>query len=245
MFCFIFYYIINDIIDRKADALHGKKSKRPIASGKISILVAVFCCLLCLITSFALVLTFSNEKVALCISLYIVLNLLYSTYLKNIPIVDIFCIAFGFILRVFAGSFAICVETSGLLFMFTLFLSLFLASSKRKAELMKYGSSARKSLSGQSVHTLEKFQGVLAGATIVSYALYSLTPSIVVKFGDKLIYSIIFVIFGIFRYIEQSDKSAIYEDPTDNLYNDKVLAICIMMYIVYLAIIISNIILKK
>jgi 4-hydroxybenzoate polyprenyltransferase len=246
-FCFASssIYIINDIIDRKADALYGKKSKRPIASGKISISVAVFFCLLCLITSLALMFKLSNEKVALCISLYIILNLLYSIYLKNISIVDIFCIAFGFVLRVFAGSFAIGVETSGLLFIFTLFLSLFLASSKRKAELIKHGSKARKSLSEQSVHTLEKFQVVLACSTIVSYALYTITPSIIIKFGDKLIYSIIFIIFGIFRYIEQSDKSANYEDPTDNLYNDKVLAICIIMYLVYLTIIISTIIFNK
>jgi len=238
-FCFVssFIYIINDIADRKVDAAHPKKSKRPIASGKISIPAAAVAGLLCLFITAGLTAWLGDSRFLFAVSGYVALNLLYSWRLKYVQLVDVFCIAFGFVLRVYAGAYAISVPVSSFLFMVMLFLSLFLALGKRKSELINSidsGTSSRKILSGYSGATIDKYITLLASAVIISYALYTLDASTLAKFGNRLIYSVVFVIYGIFRYMAQLDKSGDYDDPTDNLYGDNALiAVCVafMAYI--------------
>ena len=240
-FCFAssFIYIINDIADRNADALHPKKKLRPIASGKISVPLAIMIDILCLTTSVALALYLGQWKVGAVVAGYIILNLFYSWKLKHIALIDVFCIAFGFILRVYAGAYAVGVTVSSFLFLVMLFVSLFLAFGKRKSELSK---RTRRVLSGYKKETIDKYLTLLAGAVIVSYALYTLDPNTLLKFGNRLIYSVIFVVYGIFRYMAELDKSDSYDDPTDNLYKDKMLIATCVILVSYIVLIAANII---
>ncbi|MFI3173490.1 MAG: UbiA family prenyltransferase [Eubacteriales bacterium] len=147
-FCFIssVVYVINDICDRKRDAIHPKKKHRPIASGIISPFVAkiiaiILCCLTCL-----LLYLLDSTKTSIVILLYVLINILYSWKLKHIVLIDVLIIAVGFIFRLYAGSYAIDVPVSSFIFMTTLFLSLFLGFTKRKGELLRSGLDAREVL---------------------------------------------------------------------------------------------------
>ena len=138
-------YVMNDILDRKKDALHPKKKNRPIASGKISVKQALFIVVGLLIAD-AVCLCCLPIKTALTILIYVLINILYSFRLKHIVLVDVFIIAIGFILRVYAGAYAISVPVSSYIFMTTLFVSLFLGFTKRKMELQNSGATTRKVL---------------------------------------------------------------------------------------------------
>ncbi|MCL2748723.1 MAG: UbiA prenyltransferase family protein [Alphaproteobacteria bacterium] len=243
-FCFAssFIYIINDIADRKADALHPKKRTRPLASGRISVWTAVLVAAICLAVTGGLLALIAEPKVALVIGIYVLMNIAYSKWLKHIPLVDVFCIAFGFVLRVYAGAYAIGVPVSSYLFMVTLFLSLFLAFGKRKAELAKQDRGTRKALDGYAIGTVEKYLVILAGAVIISYALYTLDANTIARFGNRLIYSVVFVMLGMFQYQAQLDKSGDFDDPTDNLYKDKILVAICATYAAYIMLIAAGVI---
>ena len=243
-FCLVssFIYIINDIIDRDADAKHPKKRHRPLASGAVSIPLAIFMDILCLTGTGALLVYLGVGKVTVAIVSYIITNLLYSWKLKHIPLLDVFCIAFGFVLRVYAGAYAVDTFVSGYLFMVMMFISLFLALGKRKAEMANLGWETRKSLDSYSGTTIDKYLTILADAVIISYALYTLDSDTLARFGNRLIYSVVFVIYGMFRYMAELDKSSDYDDPTDNLYKDKVLIAVCVMYAVYVTLIAAGMI---
>jgi 4-hydroxybenzoate polyprenyltransferase len=243
-FCFAssFIYIINDIKDKDADAIHPKKSNRPLASGAVSVSEAIYIDVLCLLISGVLLAFLGNAKAAIVILGYIVLNLAYSYKVKEIPIIDVFSIAFGFVLRIYAGAYAIGASVSSYMFMVMLFLSLFLALGKRKSELIKLRDIARKSLSGYISTTLDKYLTILAAAVIISYSLYTLDPHTLEKFGNRLIYSVVFVVFGILRYMAELDKRNDYDDPTENIYKDKLLLAACAMFVGYVILLGTDII---
>ncbi|MDR2778079.1 MAG: UbiA prenyltransferase family protein [Rickettsiales bacterium] len=228
-----FIYIVNDIVDREKDKLHPQKRNRPLASGAVKVPVAIAAAIFSLIIASALLYGLGSFKSAATVAIYIGINILYSWRLKTLPLVDVFCIAFGFILRLYAGALVIDVPVSGHLFMITLFIALFLAFGKRKSELLKIGAVARKSLSGYSLETIDKYLVVLAGAIIISYAIFTLDATVSDKFGDHMIYSLVFVIYGIFRYMAELDRSEDYYDPTENLYRDKILLTVCVAFGVY------------
>jgi 4-hydroxybenzoate polyprenyltransferase len=243
-FCLVssFIYIINDIIDREADAKHPKKRHRPLASGAVSIPSAIFMDILCLTGTGALLVYLDVGKVTVTIVSYIITNLLYSWKLKHIPLLDVFCIAFGFVLRVYAGAYAVDTFVSSYLFMVMMFISLFLAFGKRKAEMANAGWETRKSLDSYSGTTIDRYLTILADAVIISYALYTLDSDTLARFGNRLVYSVVFVVYGIFRYMAELDKSSDYDDPTDNLYKDKVLIAVCVMYAGYVTLIAAGVI---
>ena len=235
-------YVLNDILDRKRDASHPVKKNRPIASGKIpvklGIIIIFFLSLLDIICLLHLA-----AKAALSILIYVVLNLLYSFKLKHIVLVDVFAIALGFVLRVYAGAYAIDVPVSSYIFMTTLFIALFLGFTKRRQELIHAGDSARNILKDYSVDMLNKYIIMFATLTIMSYALWTLEESTTNKFGtNRLIYSIIFVIYGLLRYVHLLDKNQDAEDPTETLLKDKGLLCVCVLYVLYIFAIFINLI---
>ena len=239
-FCFVssVVYVINDILDRKKDALHFKKKNRPIASGRISPLCGIIIASVLFILSLVSLLLLGNAKVSMVIGIYIVMNILYSYKLKQLILIDVFIIAFGFILRVYAGAYAIEVPVSSFIFMTTLFLSLFLGYTKRKGELICNGSEGRAVLEKYSLKIIDQYIIISATLTIMCYALYTLEPSTIARFStNRLIYSVIFVIYGILRYIHILSKDEIIEDPTEILYKDKgLIGVCILYVLYVLAI---------
>ena len=227
-------YIINDILDRKKDAIHPIKKNRPIANGTISIKQALFIIFVLFIADLVCLYKLPY-KVLYTILLYIFMNILYSIKLKHIVLIDIFVIAIGFILRVYAGAYAISVPVSSYIFMTTLFISLFLGFSKRKIELKHSGATTRQVLKNYSYNMLNQYIIISVALTIMSYALYTLEASVINRFGThRLIYSIIFVIYGMFRYIYTLDKNKEVEDPTENVLTDKGLIVVCILYIVYI-----------
>lgn len=216
-------YIINDYHDIEKDRLHPVKSKtRPLASGAVSKPAAIVLCLA--LASFLFIAGYQLTAAIPIIALYFFINLLYTFYLKHEPVIDIFTIATGFVLRVYAGAMAINIEVSTWMFVTTLCLALFLASVKRKKELTGVGTAGRKVLSRYSVELVDKYAEMSAMGALIFYSLF------VVSERPELAVTIPFVIFGLFRYwyaVELLDKG---ESPTDALYSDWQLGLTVLSW---------------
>lgn len=206
-------YILNDILDVSNDRRHPTKSKsRPIASGEIEIYQAVtFMVLLSSVVLFGL---WAFPQLILPISLYLLLNIGYSLWLKNQPVLDIFCIASGFTLRTFAGTTILNTAMSPWLFITVLSLALFLASIKRRQELINIGTLSRSNLKNYSLELINKYAEISATGALIFYSLF------VISVRPELVVTIPFVIFGIFRYWYIVEKEKKGESPTDVLIND-------------------------
>ncbi len=228
-------YIINDITDVESDRSHPQKKLRPIAAGKITPLQAfgsvafLFIIVLILLKNF-------NLQFVLFVGLYFLLNLFYSFFIKNIVLLDIFSIAAGFMIRVFAGAFAISVDISSWLVLTTMFISLFLAVMKRRSELNlaenSDSTSTRKVLQFYSKNFAEQMATVASAGVIICYALYSVSDRTISVFRtDKLIYTTPFVVFGIFRYMYLVYINQKGENTTEIMITDTAMIINVLLYI--------------
>jgi 4-hydroxybenzoate polyprenyltransferase len=218
-------YIINDIMDVESDRMHPKKKYRPIASGEVSTKQALIFFVI-LVAAIIVCLFFQRPVFAVVIILYFITNLLYSIKVKSIVLLDVFFISFGFMLRVLGGAAAIGVPVSTWMVLTTIFISLFLAISKRRGELSQIVNKEnidkqRKVLKEYSVEFADEINTIAAAGTIVSYALYTVSERTVNTFGtDKLIYTTPFVIYGIFRYMYLMHQKNMGESPTSIVTKD-------------------------
>ncbi len=232
-------YILNDIIDRKEDLLHPRKSKRPITSGRIKVPIAIVIMLLLIVLVLIGINYFSNEF-KLIVTLFFVNNVLYSYWLKKVNLLDSFSIANSFVLRTIGGCFAIAVEPSPWIIIITFTLSLFLVFIKRKSEIEMLGDEAvkhRKVIKNYSVEILNYFIFITAAITITGYILYSINKEVNELLNTPfLVYSSFFVFLGIFRFIQISFlKSYNNEgDPTYLLIKDRFTQFNILSYFIYL-----------
>lgn len=231
-FCFISscVYIMNDMVDREKDKKHPEKCKRPIASGKVSLLKAIIIGIILALVAILVSLTLSNYLL-LIILLYLINNIMYSFKIKNIIILDVFSIAIGFVLRVVAGSIAIGVKTSSWILLCTLFLSLFLGFGKRRNELIILGNEAeshRKNLSNYNEKLLDQIINIVLSCTIVFYAIYS----VVAAGKENFFWTTILVLFGVFRYYYLMYSKGDGGDPTKLVTSDKQLCLCILFWII-------------
>lgn len=220
-------YIVNDIYDLEKDRLHPKKKiKRPLAAGQVSIEAAFWILgglYILLILGFFIV-----PNVMLIILIYLILNLAYSFKLKNIPIVDIFLISSGFVLRIIAGTVALKIPLSPWMVITTFSLALYLATIKRQQELISTtGGETRDVLSIYTKDVLLQYAQMSAVCAIMFYSIYVLISD------PLLIASIPIVLFGIFRYwlIVEIHKKG--ESPTEALYKDKPLLITVLIWIIF------------
>jgi len=242
-FCLIsgIVYIINDVFDLERDRIHPTKKERPIASGRLSVQAALSFALTLLIVTLAAALYFS-PRLCVMLSLYFLLNVAYSKKLKEIVLVDVFSIAAGFVIRVLSGAIVIDVFISSWLIICTILLALFLAFSKRRHEILVLEGFAvdhRKILSEYSTPFLDQMISVVTASTVVSYALYTMSAETVAKFNtEKLIFTVPFVLYGIFRYlylVHQRDGGG---NPTIHLFTDIPLILNILLWISVASIII-------
>ena len=181
-------------------------------------------------------------KVAGVIGLYLLINVLYSGKLKNIVLLDVFVIAVGFVLRVYAGAYAIHEPVSSFIFMTTLFLSLFLGFAKRKGELLRHGTASRTVLKKYGKEMLNAYLAVTMALTIMSYALWTMETNTKANLGThRMVYSIVFVVFGMFWYVYILDKYNGSEDPTENLYKDKALLLTCCTFVGYVLLLFLNV----
>lgn len=221
-----FVYVLNDVADRERDRLHPKKRFRPIASGEITLRSAfvIAAILLVLIAAFVYGL---DWRFVTCLGFYLVMNLAYSFYLKDVVLIDVFVIAIGFMLRVIGGAFVLDVARSSWLILTTMFLSLFLGIAKRRGELIALGTqtsgalNTRKVLEHYSVEFTEQMTTICAAGFIFSYALYTVSDRTVKMFGtENLIFTTPFVLYGVFRYLYLLHKKMLGENPTEVVLTD-------------------------
>jgi 4-hydroxybenzoate polyprenyltransferase len=229
-----FVYVINDIADKEKDRLHPTKKNRPIAAGSISVSQGLAIALVLIGLSFYIAYSI-NLKSLLIVVLYLITNLLYSFWLKHIPVVDVSIIALGFILRVLIGGTAIDVPLSKWLLLTIMTLSFYLGFAKRRNEMSKISQTneTRKVLKEYNLAFLDKAMNSMMTLSIAFYALWSIDEQVVRTFNsDKLIMTVPFVLIGMFRYslIVEGDS---YGDPTDVIFSDKLLQLVILGYIIF------------
>jgi len=200
-------YLVNDVLDVESDRKHPTKRFRPIAAGELSVTSALSASAVCVAAAIALGLRADGHTVPVVwiVSAYMALNLAYSLKLKHVVILDAFCIAAGFLLRVAAGGQAANAVISHWLMLCTLFLALFLALCKRRAETDLLGDDRgehRAILLEYNTEFLDQMITVLAACTIVTYTMYTVSEETVKKFGTgHLIWTVPFVVFGLARYM--------------------------------------------
>lgn len=197
-------YLLNDIRDRAADSAHPQKRNRPIAAGRVSVLLAAGTSLVLLTGGLAAASLITIPFLITC-ALYVALNVAYSVVLKRVPLIDVMSVALGFVLRAVGGAEAVSVAISPWLVVCTLLLALFLGFGKRRWEVEALGGEAirhRSALAGYSAHLLDQLIAVTTASAVVAYAVYTLSPDTQEKFGtSQLIWTLPFVIYGVFRYL--------------------------------------------
>jgi 4-hydroxybenzoate polyprenyltransferase len=236
-------YVINDLVDIESDRAHPVKKNRPLPSGAISKTAAIIIASLFLVLVFWLMMYFNTEFILLVVA-FVVLNILYSFWLKNLVLLDIFSIAAGFSIRVLAGAFVIQVPISSWLLLTTMFISLFLGVMKRRSELVlvsdnhqqktdteQSGSKSRKVLAQYSLNFADQMATIAATGVIVSYALYTVASRTVSIFHtERLIYTTPFVVFGIFRFMYLEYISGKAENTTRAIATDLPMIINVLLY---------------
>jgi len=217
-------YIINDMHDIEHDRRHPKKSKtRPLADGIVSVPAA-----LVLLAGLYVGLVLGwliAPKVVMVIVVYLVLNLAYTFVLKHQPVVDIFTIAIGFVLRVYAGAMALDVPVSSWMFITTLCLALYLAAVKRRQELSQSGTDGRNVLEKYSVSLVDRYAEMSATGALVFYSMFVMSAK------PQLVITVPLVLFGLFRYwyvVEELDGG---ESPTDALMADWQLLLTVVLWV--------------
>jgi 4-hydroxybenzoate polyprenyltransferase len=218
-------YAINDASDAAADRHHPQKRLRPVAAGQIGVSQA---------RVFAAVLTLAGLGLAVALgwptflvtAAYLLLNLGYSIHLKHLPLIDVLVISGGFLLRVTAGCVAICVEPSVWLLLCTAFLSLFIALVKRRQELARgNGDSARKVMAGYSLPLLDQFITSMLATTVMTYLLYAHTVH-----HPLFMLTVMFVVYGLFRYLHILHFSDTAERPEDAVFADLPLLVTVLLW---------------
>jgi 4-hydroxybenzoate polyprenyltransferase len=238
-------YLLNDLRDVEQDRLHPTKRMRPIASGRLPAAAAWTAAIVLLAVVGALSAWLGPYFAAVVVG-YLVMNLLYSLWLRDQVLFDVFFIAFGFVLRAIAGvellrPVAPATELSPWLLVCTFFGALFLGLGKRHRELVNAGGEARRQRAVLAQYSPELLEGLLhisAAASIMGYALYTIWPDTVKKFGTHaLLYTVPFVTYGIFRYLHVVKASETAEDPSKVLLTDRPLLGCVLAYLVVVVLI--------
>lgn len=228
-------YIINDYRDIADDRNHPVKKDRPLASGAVPKMHAILICILFLIVGFVgswLI----RDKFMLVLGIYFLLNIAYSFGLKNISIVDIFIIAIGFVLRVKAGAVIAVIGLSEWLTIMVFLLALFMAMAKRRDDVLLKVSSGvdmRKSVKGYNLEFINNALALICAVTIVSYFMYTMSPEIQERLGThRLYYTCLFVLAGIFRYLQLIFVQQDSQSPTKILYKDRFIQITILLWVI-------------
>ncbi len=230
-------YVLNDLLDAAADRLHPQKRHRPIASGALPVPVAWT--FFALATPTCLALGFWLERrFGAVLASYLLLNVAYSLYLKQIPFLDVLLIAGFFMLRVLAGAYAIQVPVSPWLIACTFLLATFLAVGKRAHELAtaEDAGAQRAVLAKYDLGTLRLSMWALAAVTTAVYAAYTLSDHTVQTFGTRLLaLTTPFPLVGILRFIHLVTTRHEAESPTEEMLKDPFFMGNLAVYVVLVA----------
>lgn len=241
-------YCFNDILDAEKDKLHSIKRHRPIASGNIGKCSAFFIMLICFIISLLTIYFFSSYikthvyNLYWVIAIYILMNIFYCIKLKKMIIVDVFVIAIGFVLRIFAGGLATGILLSHWLVLMTFLLALLLAFAKRRDDVVIYeqtGLIVRNNINGYNLSFMNQAVSIIASITMVCYIMYTVSPEVVERFQTSHLYiTCIFVLAGIIRYLQITIVDAKSGSPTEVLMHDRFLQVSILGWLLAFVLII-------
>ena len=228
-------YIFNDIFDRENDRQHPVKRFRPLPSGELEVPLAAVVSALLFSASFSFSFTI-NKNIAYLIMLYAIINILYSIWLKHIVIIDVFCVASGFVLRILAGAIAANVRASPWILICTLLLALFMALGKRRHELILLegeSTNHRIVLGEYTPYLVDQLIAVITPLTVISYVLYTLDHKTIERFGsDYLFVTAGFVMLGVFRYLYIIHKRDLAGSPVELIFRDRPFLVIIFVWMV-------------
>ncbi|MBL7843575.1 MAG: UbiA prenyltransferase family protein [Cyclobacteriaceae bacterium] len=236
-------YILNDLKDIEVDRIHPLKKDRPLASGAVSRSTATILLIIFIVAGLSL--SYLLHPVFLILlSCYLVLNIAYSFGLKNIPIVDLFIVSLGFLIRIHSGGILSGVEVSHWLSIMVLLLSLFLVLAKRRDDLVLQTTSQsiiRKTSSSYNLEFINACLTIFAAVIVVSYIMYTVSAEVIAHFNSSYLFTTtVFVIAGIMRYLQITMVEQNSGSPTSILVKDKFILITILLWIISFYIIIYN-----
>ncbi len=225
-------YILNDWMDREDDSYHPRKKKRPICSGKVSGTDATILSVILIIITIAFLMTFNLPKMFIhCLFLYMLLTFSYSLRIKDIVILELFAVSFGFVLRVLAGGAACSINVSSWLFMTVFFISVMISVAKRISEFDVLGHDQailhRKSQKGYSLSFLKNLLWTCGGISLVVYALY------VVERSGLIVYSVLLASYGVFRFMYTAEDGRA-GDPVKLLFKDHQLLLVTIIFLLFM-----------
>jgi 4-hydroxybenzoate polyprenyltransferase len=226
-------YLINDVMDRDLDRGHPLKMHRPVASGALSVAAAIGIACVLAAGGLAGAALLGRQFLTLAVA-YVVMFVVYSTYLKHFAIVDVLVIALGFVLRAAAGAVAVNVEISHWLLVCTLLLALFMALGKRRHELVLLADVAsrhRRSLAEYEPGLLDQMLAITAASALIAYVFYTTSPETELRFGTHLLgLTIPFPVYGLFRYLYLIHRQDGGGSPADTLLLDRPLLVCVLLW---------------
>lgn len=234
-------YILNDWHDVDEDRLHPNKKLRPLASGKITKKAAGRA--MAIFTALGIILSyFLNRSMLLLVIFYMALNIAYTIRLKHIPIIDVFIISSGFVIRIFIGGVVTYIKISPWIIIMTFLLALLLSLAKRRDDVLMFlqsNNKTRKSIDGYNLQFLDMSIMAMAAITIVAYIMYTMSAEVMARFNtDKLYFTTLFVILGIMRYMQITLVENKSGDPSEVLIKDRFLQYSILCWIVSFGILI-------
>lgn len=230
-------YCYNDIIDVEDDRRHTEKCKRPIASGAISIPMGYAIMAIMILLSATMIALVGERwsNLAIVIVCYYVMDLLYCRILKRHAIVDVCVLAFGFVLRILAGSAATGIIASHWLVMMTFLLTLLLSFAKRRDDvvrMMKTGEAPRHNTHRYNLTFINQSITVTAAITVVCYIMYTISPEVTSRTNFQYVYlTTVFVLLGLLRYMQLTSVDEKSGDPTKLLYHDRLIQLDILLWI--------------
>ncbi len=234
-------YVLNDLMDIQEDKAHPTKKNRPLANGSVSIGVAkflfVFLSAISLIGSF-----FISIELFYVLVAYFILNISYSLKLKHISIVDIFIIATGFVLRLFAGSVATDIHLSMWIIIITFLLAIFLALAKRRDDVLlsMSGAQTRKNIDGYNLEFVNAAMTLMSGVVVVSYILYTVSSEVIARVHTEYLFlTSFFVLLGIFRYMQITFVEQKSGSPSKIVLSDLFLQITLVLWVISFIVIVK------
>lgn len=241
-------YILNDYSDIESDKKHPEKKNRPLASGAISKPTALAILGFLIIAIFGLLffgqsaLKIDIWKFAVIIAFYFLINLAYTLRLKHVAIIDVTIVSMGFVLRVLAGGYATGIPISQWAILLTFVLALVLALGKRRGELInaQISGKTRRALDGYNVQFADIALSISVTLAIVSYLMFTVTREVQERFGIRVFYTVIFVVFAFLRYLQQTLVYNRTESPTKIIYRDRYIQITVVLWGISFLLLIYN-----
>ena len=241
-------YCFNDIYDAETDRMHPIKRNRPIASGAVSKNMGYCLMIICLVLSIIMIFSFcwhsDSARIIIftLILFYVLFNISYCVWLKHKAIVDVFIIAMGFVIRIYAGGAATGIELTNWLVLMTFLLALFLAFAKRRDDVAMYettGKVVRDNITRYTLDYMNQVIGIIASVTMVCYIMYTVSPEVIDRFHSSKIYlTSVFVLAGIVRYLQVTMVDVKSCSPTKVLLHDKFIQSCVFGWILSFVLII-------